>query len=458
MLIQFSAENFRSVAERVDFSMRAASNSSEVEQDTSLIPLSPSLRLLRCAALYGANASGKSNLVAAMLQARGLIVSPSVSRGESLPSAPFLLGDDWKRRPTTFEFYFVVDQKVYGYRFTYDERVIVNEKLTVAEPDALGKELTLFSREGGEISFGPELQSSTDDFRFLEYVAKGTRPNQLFLNEAHEREVKELEAVFQWFAMTLVIIGPDTQYGPLVEDIEREPAFKEFLQRVLRWADTGIVAVDARRRPLDQDIRRDVKAILRNKRVRSILGRLPVHPHRRGRVVESPDGKTTELLSLHLKHHGAGGDESFEMSQESDGTLRLLDLAPILYWSERPSPVYIVDELDRSLHTLLAQRLVERFILESTQQSARTAPQLLFTTHDTNLLDCRRLRPDGVWFAEKDVAGASRFYSLADFSAEQLQAMEGDLERGYLQGRFGGIPFIGDPVKLGWPKAKRDQG
>lgn len=174
-----------------------------------------------------------------------------------------------------------------------NERSIVRERLTVADLQHPNDERELFVRDGAGFRFGDDLQKGAGDPRFIEYVAKGTRSNQLFLNEAHEREVGALEPAFQWFSTTLIIIGPDTQYAPLVEDTEREPVFKEFLQSVLAWADTSIVTVDARRRELDADTHREVKAVLKNKRVQNILRALP-RPRERMRVVESPDGQTTE--------------------------------------------------------------------------------------------------------------------------------------------------------------------
>lgn len=213
--------------------------------------------------------------------------------------------------------------------------------VSLADPS---DEQMIFRREGLNFTFSAEFCGSVEDPKFLDYVAKGTRANQLFLNEAHERDLSMIEPVYRWFAHTLVIIGPDTQYGPLVEDA---------------------------------------------------------------------------------------------------------DLAPMLYLAKEQAPVYVVDELDRSLHTLLAERLIERFIAETGAADGDPAPQLIFTTHDTNLLDCRRLGPESIWFAEKNLAGASEFYSLAEYQPEQLALLCGNLKRAYLQGRFGGIPLLGDPERLG---------
>lgn len=434
--------------------MRAADAAETKEDDPSFARLSPRLRLLRCAALYGANASGKSNLVEAMFFARSSIVAPPPTKDATIAVQPFR-SDLMRDEPSSFEFYLFAAGRVYGYQFLLTRREVVSESLTEVSLSDPSDEEMIFRRDGSNFSFSHEFKRSVDDPKFLDYVAKGTRANQLFLNEAHERDLSMVDPVYQWFARTLVIINPETRYGPLVEDAEREPSFKEFLRGVLGWADTGIVGVDTRRRKVEEPIKKDIDAFRKNKRIRQLLQQgVGVRSRSRDTFVETEDGQA-EILSLHFQHRLGAGTEVLDAEDESDGTLRLLDLAPMLYLAKEYTPVYVVDELDRSLHTLLAQRLIERFVAETFAASGKSAPQLVFTTHDTNLLDCRRLGPESVWFAEKNQYGASEFYSLAEYNPEQLQSMCGSLEKGYLQGRFGGIPFLGDPERLGWLQSRR---
>jgi uncharacterized protein len=451
VLLQFEAENFLSIASRAGISMRASSAGDAQAPDPTLLRVSPRLDVLRCGALYGANASGKSNLIAAMAFAQSLITAPPSTRDAPIPTSPFRFGRDGSEKPSVFEFYLLIDRRVFGYRVAVSRREVVEEHLSEAPLDDPGQERVVFSRAGAEFELGAALSTGTDP-GFIEYIARGTRANQPFLNEAHERSLAVLEPVYQWFASTLVIIAPHTRYGPLVEEADQEPAFRDFLGSVLEWADTGIVGVETRRSELQESVKKELESFRRSKRVRELLRHFQPRVATRDTLIERPEGPT-EVLSLHFKHRA--GDPAdvqlFDVEDESDGTMRLLDLAPMLYRSSHAAQVYVVDEIDRSLHTLLAQRLIERFIGDASRIVGVTAPQLLFTTHDTNLLDCRRLRPDGVWFAEKRRDGASQFYSLAEFKPEQLVAQRGELERGYLQGRFGAIPFIGDPRRLHWP-------
>ena len=416
-----------------------------------MVRLSSCLSLLRCAALYGANASGKSNLVEAMQFARTMVVAPPGAKDDAIRVSPFRLDDGARELPSTFEFVLYAGGVVYDYQFSLNRREIIHERIASVSMDDPREERELFRRKGTDFTFSPEFMASVEEPKFLEYVARGTRANQLFLNEAYERGITRLEPIYRWFHFTLIIIKPDTRYGPLVEEAEREPQFKEFLRGVLEWADTGIVGVDTRRRKIDDGVKTALDSIRNSKRALSLLREIARQNPTRDAIIETEDGQA-EVLSIHFRHRSSSGDEILDVADESDGTMRLLDLAPMLYLAKEHAPVYVVDELDRSLHTLLAQRLVERFITETGGTGEGPLPQLIFTTHDTNLLDCRRLAPECIWFAEKNPAGASEFYSLGEYDPEQLGLMCGNLEKGYLQGRFGGIPFLGSPERLGWMK------
>lgn len=452
MLIQFAAQNFRSIQHRVELSMRI-SEFVEAEDDHQLIAdIGTHVRLLRCAAVYGANASGKSNLVEAMDFAKGIVVDPPAPKDATISVPTFRLNHEAQSQPATFEFYIFASGTMYGYEFSLTDREVVSERLSVVPADNPNAERELYSRKRKSFSFSEEFRHTTEDAKFLEYVAKGTRANQLFLNEAHERGVGSIEPIFRWFASSLVIIGPDAEYLDLARAIERERTFREFLQDILAWADTGIVGIDVKRNLVEERTMKVVQSLRKNKKIQPLLRAARRRRDNRDAFIEHDDGRA-ETLSVRCQHRTAESVENFELPEESDGTVRLLDLAPMLYLTKTHAPVYVVDELDRSLHTLLAQRLVERFITETGKAPGTLPlPQLIFTTHDTNLLDCRRLRPDCIWFAEKDALGASSFYSLAEFEPAQLQSLCGDIEKGYLRGRFGGIPFLGDPEKLNWLK------
>lgn len=438
MLLQFTAENFRSIREEIELGLRASDElppASTSRADSVIYEPRDDLKLLRCSAIYGANASGKSNVVEAIRVAQRLIVSGASTRNESLGIQPFRLDAEHRAKPSRFEFYVLQHGEIYGYGFAADDKTIVEESLTMMID---GEEELLFSRQNGRVSLSEQLRAEQEDPQFLEFVARGTPSNQLFLYEAMTRNVvsEPLDRVFHWFDETLRIISPSSEFTKIAELADSSHDFRRFLVEVMAWADTGVHDITVQRRRIDRRLLPglDFASTLR--------------AARRAVVVESDDGDIHEL-SLRTHHGQEASTPTFDLVDESDGTRRLIDLAPMMYFAGRRPTVLVIDELDRSLHTSLAQRVVELFV-----ERLPATSQLVFTTHDTNLLDCRVLRPDCIWFTEKGSSGATTLFSLGEFRPEQLEVLRDDFEQGYLQGRFGGIPLFGDPTKLGWVPAK----
>lgn len=442
MLLQFAVENFRSFRDRVELNMRA---SPSVRHPGRSAELSADLRVLRGAAIYGANASGKSNLIKALGLARELVIAGPASKDSALPVEPFRLAAAAADRPATFEFYVCAGDALFGYSFALTSSRVVHERLCLVDRTSLAEE-PLFVR-GDKFEFFAAARGSSDEPGFLDYVARGTRPNQLFLHEAHERGVAFTAPLRRWFAETLTIIGPDSRFVSLEDLADKSESFRARLESMLAWADVGIVGVQTERHSLDERTRERVDQLLKDPARREFLLRMV--PRGRGTAVVRGDEGELEAVRIETRHRGAESPVSFDLVDESDGTLRLMDLAPMLHFAEeRNDVVFVVDELDRSLHTLLAQDLVRKFLAVEPATGAATT-QLIFTTHDTNLLDCELLGHDCVWFTEKEPkTGASSLYSLAEFPEEQLAALGAGIERGYLQGRFGAIPFLGDPRRL----------
>jgi AAA15 family ATPase/GTPase len=162
------------------------------------------------------------------------------------------------------------------------------------------------------------------------------------------------------------------------------------------------------------------------------------------------------IKAIRFRHAGEGLTDGFDWQDESDGTRRLMHLLPVLrqiHQHPDGGQLLAVDELERSLHTSLTRRFVEEF-LDLCAAAPDTTAQMIFTTHDTNLLNGRLLPAASIWFVEKDRAGATYLYSLAEYPPEQVEALTEHLEEGYLQGRFGAIPFIASRDQLSWNPLK----
>jgi AAA15 family ATPase/GTPase len=447
MLIQFSVENFLSFDEEQIFSMVASTGDQHPTHLVSDIPRK-SDSLLRAAALYGANGAGKSNLVQAIRFAKNLITEGT--RGtQTIPVRPFKLGSEVSR-PSKFEFVIRTQGVLYNYGFRLEASRILEEWL-YATPNK--QEVKFFERvtssEGkAEVPIRPALSGrSGRQKQFLEFVAQGTRPNQLFLTQAIENNVSELKPLFDWFEYTCLILSAEATSRDVEGRAHAYPDFTSFLSRFLCAADTGIENVTTEEIPFDFERFVPEMPNAQREEIRAIIAGMPKGFMTTIRsldgeryALKSNDQGEPMLIQFKMQHRGKEGQKvPFEIYEESEGTQRLIHLLPALYsFQEDAERVVIVDELDRRLHPLVA-----RLVVQAAMAGGKNN-QLIFTTHDTNLLDLDLLRRDEIWFIEKDKSGASHLYSLAEFKTRP----DLKIEKGYLNGRFGAIPFIGDIERL----------
>jgi hypothetical protein len=444
MLLQFTIENFLSFRERTVFSMLVPEESSPPAQ--SFVE-TQGLRVLRAAALYGANASGKSNFVKALQFCQQYVLK---GRRPEVPTAvePFRLAPATREAPSQFEFELLLGDSRWSYGFRVDARVVLAEWLNETGSD--GREQVVFDRDSppgngtkSHIELGPRFGG--ERLQFLRFVGEGTRPNQLFLAEARERNASELATVATWFERDLRLFFPDSTVANLLDRVADDEPFRNFLESYLSRLGTGVAGLRVERHtpppglnfdPGPPDATKDPLA----RDVYSTVYRSVYSAVRR---------RLDDADRLLVRHVGTDGKPiEFDEQSESDGTRRLMHVAPALHSAERAVGCFCIDELDRSLHPLMTRRLVADFLVTEGSR------QLIFTTHDTNLLAADVLPAESVWFTEQDPGGGTHLYSLAEFDAAQLDRFEQTLEQGYLAGRFGAIPFFADRARLGWPPKK----
>jgi len=413
MLLQFTVENVLSFRDETVLSLLAAPGVEHAPGQVIEVPGLPR-PVLRVAAIYGANASGKSNLVKAMQRA-ALLVLLGTPPGYPIRVAPFKLTSEVQGRPSRFEFEVWANGCRWSYGFACTPARVEAEWLY---RDAGGEE-KVFGRITGDddevsVEIGNALDLDDERKQFWKFVAEGTRPAQLFLTAAYERNVKELDALLGFFRQLLGFV----KRTPVV--LAGDAEMTSYAAEMLRRAGTGIAGLD---------VRDPSKDLAEGGTPRHGLGAAAA-----GYVVGP------KIRFLHLS---PGLDEGvfLEEDEESDGTRRLVDLAPSWFLLEKTDATVVIDELDRSLHTLLSRNLLERFL----EVDPANSGQLIFTTHDTNLLDLTLLPYDSIWFVEKGRSGASTLYSLAEFKPEQLAQLGNKIESGYLHGRFGATPFLSNP-------------
>ena len=414
MLIEFRVKNFRSLRDEHVLSLVASKDRTLQETNTQITNINTVPSLLRSAVMYGANASGKSNLIKALQYMRYVIAESAATMqpGQTFNVKPFLLDNDSANHPSEFEITFLLNNVRYQYGFTLTTQRIISEHLLVYK--------AFKPQHWFERSFNAE--TGKDHYKFSSGLKgqknlweSATRTNSLFLSMAAQLNSEQLRPVFDWFIKNLIIFNEFTPLNMhfILEKLRKADS-KQDICNFLTAADISIT---------------DIKVV-----TRKILGQT---------VHFNPDVGKTEMLPTEgeqhefLFHHVTeAGKAVFGLEDESNGTRNLLFLITPILDILRKGLILVVDELDTSLHTLLVQRLVRLF---HCSDSNKNGAQLVFTTHNTSLLDADDLfRRDQIWFVEKNSDQASNLYALSDFSPRKNEA----LERGYLIGRYGGLPFF----------------
>jgi hypothetical protein len=415
MLIRFRVENFLSIREEQELSLVASALS---EHPETLVSAGSGLELLRAAAVYGPNASGKSALFHALSFMRNAVIESHRNWNPTggVPRTSFALDQKSAYEPSLFAVDVLVRGVRYEYGFTADF-FRVHEEWLYAYPR--GRKQEWFTRDASrdvEFAFSRSLPGEN------RAIAALTRPNSLFLSAAAQNNHEQLKSIYHWFVQGLWIVGDSTRsyFESYAIELCRHEADRESLLASLASADLGITDIEFRESGPAPETQ--------------------TGPEFSG-VSSAADPFNVFFQPPHVRlwHStgGSGASVSLPFEQESRGTRTLFGLLGILIWCLNSGGTLVVDELDQSLHSHLARQIVARFLSPHTNPRAA---QLIFNTHDTNLLGEDLLRRDQVWFTEKTSDGATRLFPLTDFRARKYE----NLERGYLQGRYGAVPSLPD--------------
>jgi AAA15 family ATPase/GTPase len=423
MLIEFRVENHRSLRDEQVLTMEAGRVGDETDSRPRLVP-GHTEGLLPVAALYGANASGKSNVLSALAFMRNavLLSHRNWPPEAGVPRDPFAWGPK-RTEPSLFEVTLLLDEIRYQYGFVASDECFLEEWL-LAWPN--GKKQVWFEREGAAFKFGDNLKGEN---KLIESV---TRPNALFLSAAVQHSYVQLQPIFSWFWLLRQRSSPynlrtqrpnELFLAQLLGESDLDPQ-----QQLLFPSDKSTEPLVKRFHALLQNADIGIVDLLVDKNDSEDRHRPPGFPR------------------FHLKHQSTFDDAWLPLEEESRGTQTLFRIASPILQTIQDGCVLVVDELDASLHPSLAQEIVRQFNDPTTNPHNG---QLIFTTHDTNLLGTTlgepALRRDQVWLTEKDADGATVLYPLTDYKPRKAE----NLERGYLQGRYGAIPFLGDFRLLG---------
>jgi energy-coupling factor transporter ATP-binding protein EcfA2 len=426
MLIEFSVTNFRSIRTRQTLSLVASSDKAHLEQN---VVREGELRMLKSAVIYGPNAAGKSNILRAVQTLIVLVQNSATSftEGQPIPVTPFAFSKATSDQSSEFEIIFVADDDVrYQYGCVVSGRRVQKEWLT-AYPH--GRAQRWFERdydakkETQSWWFGPNFHAERAERKVWQEF---TRDNALFLSTAIQLNNNQLRSVFTWITQKLIVLVPGVQLNPFLSlNMLRDKTGQEQLMRFMRAADVGIDRLELQEEDLPQAAPTPLTAgAVRVHFEFNLPPGAPVAPHKRMRVI-----------AWH-RRTDSSEEVPLDMGDESDGTQKLFEFTGGWMHALESGATLLVDELDRSLHPHMTRFLVGLFHSRNNDKNA----QLVFTTHDTTLLDIELIRRDQIWFVEKDAQRTSRLYPLLEYSPRKDEA----LERGYLKGRYGAIPFIGN--------------
>lgn len=380
--------------------------------------------LLKSAVLYGANASGKSNILAAISFFRWFLINSAkeTQLGDIISVTPFKLHVGYEKCPSSFEVSMLIGKVKYRYGCELNKRRVCAEWLLRSIKT---KEQVLFIRDQEGIEVHKEFEEG-------EHLEEKTRDNALFLSVVSQFNGKIAGDILQWFRNLTVVSGLDDRSyegftaGFLSDDISRI-----YISDILKSADLGIAVVEA-----DEKVAEESTFYLTSREAKDP----------KFNELENQPEKRYKLISLHNKTDAAGEFKSLEAfdfdQEESEGTKKFFRIiGPILEILSRGG-LLIIDELDARLHPLLTQQIVQLFNSKDTNSNNA---QLIFATHDTNLLSACTFRRDQIWFVEKDRIGGSDLYSLAEYKLPKGKVRkDASFEKDYIKGRYGAIPFLGD--------------
>ena len=426
MLIEFQFKNYRSFRDEAVLSMEATG----VGNFKNCLIEYNNRKLLPAAAIYGKNGGGKSNVIRAYWLAVQFIRNAQRSQHEKapIPVVPFMLNDYSKEEPTEFEFVYVIDGIKYNYGFAATKEKIVREFLYHAPK---GQRAMVFSREEQKFTF-------TEDKLRRNLISETIAPNQLFFSIACTMNDTACVKAMKWFREAIYFSRDYSDIPQQLLEYSNDNGMLKAIASYAQAADLGIEDMQFEFNSKEIDEKLDWPDNV-PEGIRAALTQFM------RALSESSDQAEAKMkfgevtaTSLHTGIDKAGKHQQYklELEDESDGTRKLMALAPAIESALRSGGVLLVDEIEKEMHPMLVNYIIAKF------QSKRTntnGAQLIFTTYNTELMNMELLRKDQLYFADKNqVDGSSELYSISDFNTRTTE----NIRKGYLAGKYGATPDI----------------
>ncbi|MFA8344205.1 MAG: ATP/GTP-binding protein [Rhodothermaceae bacterium] len=439
MLLKFYCSNFKSIKKEISFSMFSGT----YKRHENHIVDFKERGVLRSSAIYGTNGSGKTNILLALQFLTNLILHGTRDLNEKLNFPVFKLSN-CEEYPTKMEIDFIIENKRYNYRIQIKSDIILLEELYEVKDD---NHIVLFKRKkefnNTKLTIAPNRKKTQKEKLREEIYAEELRDNQTFFFEGRNKKISEIDLPYTWFEQNLKFISIDTKAIGLASTFYIDREFFESSKKLIRNAKVGISDIK-----LTEYSLQEMKSIgfdFPNKEVENDLmdkNNLAIDIYFKGDLysVFNRDGNV-KFIKISTIHQGTNGNEvEFKYEEESKGVQRLFFLLPAIYRSIHKSEVFIIDEIETSFHPVLLKDILKLYFKSQVSNSG----QIIFTTHESHLLDLDLFRQDEIWFCEKDFDGSTKLYSLSEFKPR----FDKDIRKGYFEGQFGPIPFLGTKEQL----------
>ncbi len=442
MLIRFQVKNLYSFEEETEFNL--------LTNDSEHLPHHKKhcngVDFLRLSAIYGANASGKSNFVRAIGLLQNIVKKGKII--DEVSDYKFKLSGEALTKPISLAIELLSNSKMYYYTLTFDQKKILNETLVETFKDK--EDRIVFERsltnERQEIPFIESEVKNEKERMFLELLSdKLLSKDELlltFLTQKYPNEYADIDNVFEWFSDVLIVLNSNFKIRGIAHKFDTDDSTTMFANAFIPTLGTGIQKIDIQKREIvgQGNEMNYLKDNIKNDQEQLFTNTNPDTGEEITFVIEENDKIFAKrIFTEHLDKEGH--KVFFPFGWESDGTKRLLEYTPLINGVINAEVVFVVDEIERSIHPMMIKELIRKISSDTSAQG-----QLIFTTHESCLLDQEILRTDEIWFTQKDKGGATHMYSLSDFNISNTA----NIEDGYLNGRYGGIPFLSNLKELNW--------
>ena len=432
MLIRFMVKNLFSFKEETEFNLLPS-------KDTKLAHHKyqhNGVEVLKSTAIYGANGSGKSNLIKAIGLLKQLLISGNIPA--PFYTQKFRLSPKMQQEPVEMSIDFMLDKNYY-YAISINQGIILDEYLCITEKDK--EDVLIFHRKqkGKKISieFSKEFYILKENVVLKKLIEntllKSDKPLFTFLNQLNLLIFTDVENAYSWFKSNLSPLFR-THLNSYANYADKQ---NTFIKNFISTFNTGITDLKVEKQSIEDFFGQDdlgeinkIKEEFITKKVSSITKR---HKSKDVMYILEDEKIVVKTLTF-IQKDDEGKDIEFKINELSDGTRLLISYVPFFQYLLNKKCTVLIDEIELSIHPNLIKELLTRF-----SKNEETKGQLIFSTHDTNLLDQKIFRTDEIWFAEKNEIGATKLYSLSEYK----QNSSIDIEEGYLQGRYGAIPFLG---------------